>query len=73
MRKKQRKSRGPNRFKKTEVTRLTKAVVDAGLTVEKVSIGVDGTISLIPANRGRPVRGSAELDSELEEFQASHP
>jgi hypothetical protein len=72
-RKKRTAERGPNRFRRTEVTRLAKAAIAAGIEPGRIEVDpVSGKITLIPANHGRPVRGSEELDRELEDFEASH-
>jgi hypothetical protein len=48
-RKAERKPRGPGRFKKTEVTRLAKAAIAAGLDVERIEVDpATGRICLIP-------------------------
>jgi hypothetical protein len=47
-RKPERKPRGPCRFKKTEVTRLAKAAIAAGLDVERIEVDpATGRICLI--------------------------
>ncbi len=77
--------RRPSIFKKTDVTRVARAVMAAGLNVVRVEINPrDGTITVVP---GKPeeVRQTAELialsgaaavsndlDRELAEFKARH-
>jgi hypothetical protein len=70
-------------FKKTDVTRATRAVLAAGLEVRRVEINSrDGTITMVPAKPGE-IRPTAELiadgaptlnalDRELADFKAQH-
>jgi hypothetical protein len=43
--------RRPCKFKKTEVTRLTEAVIAAGLEIARVEVAKDGSIIVVP---GKP-------------------
>ena len=43
--------RRPSKFKKTDVTRATKAVLAAGLAIGRVEVALDGSIVVVP---GRP-------------------
>jgi hypothetical protein len=43
--------RRPSRFRKTDLTRATKAVIAAGLEVVSVEVSADGLIRIIPSNR----------------------
>jgi hypothetical protein len=72
-------------FKKTDVTRLTRAVLAAGLDVVRIELNLrDGTIILVPGKPGEGHR-TAELitsidgatlhdalDRELAEFKVQH-
>jgi hypothetical protein len=40
--------RRPSIFKKTDVTRATKAVLAAGLEIDRVEVAKDGSIIVIP-------------------------
>jgi hypothetical protein len=42
--------RRPSAFKKTDVTRAARAVLDAGLDVKRVEINRDGVITVVPGN-----------------------
>ena len=44
--------RGPSSFKKTDVTRATRAVMAAGLEVARVEIDRDGVIVVVPGKPG---------------------
>ena len=44
--------RGPCRFKKSDVTKATKAVLAAGLPVARIEVDNDGSISIVS---GSPV------------------
>lgn len=48
-------SRGPCAFKKTDVTRATRAVIAAGLDVARVEISKHGVIVVVP---GKPREGA---------------
>lgn len=41
-------------FKRTDVTRATRAVLNAGLDVARVEINKDGLIVVVPAKPGEP-------------------
>jgi len=42
--------RGRCRFKKSDVTKATRAVLDAGLPVARVEVDHDGSIIIVPGN-----------------------
>ena len=51
--------RGPSAFKKTDITRATRAVLDAGLDVARVDINKDGGFAIIP---GKPTEPPVQSD-----------
>jgi hypothetical protein len=51
--------RRPSIFKKTDVTRATRAVLDAGLEIARVEVGKDGSIIVVP----RVEETTQEVDS----------
>jgi hypothetical protein len=60
-------------FKKTDVTRATRAVLDAGLDVARIEIEKDGRIVVVPGKPdGQADALSDDLDRELAEFEAQH-
>jgi hypothetical protein len=58
--------RRPSNFKKTDVTRATKAVLSAGLNVARIEISSNGSIVIIP---GKPPERLSD-DSELNEWDS---
>ena len=54
--------RRPSAFRKTDVTRATKAVRDAGLDVARVEINKDGLIVVVPGKPAEDVGGGSDLD-----------
>jgi hypothetical protein len=72
--------RRPSIFKKTDVTRATKAVRAAGFAIDRVEIGQNGLIVVVPGKPLEPNQDAnviphkppADLDRELEEFEARH-
>ena len=40
--------RGPCRFKKSDVTKATKAVLAAGLPIARIEVDHDGSITIVP-------------------------
>jgi hypothetical protein len=60
--------RRPCTFKKTDVTRATKAVLAAGLNVGQVQIDKNGTIVVIP---GKPEQVAGEGGGERNEWDIS--
>jgi hypothetical protein len=53
--------RRPSIFKKTDVTRATRAVRAAGLEIARVEVAKDGSIIVVPRNR--------ETVQEIETFE----
>jgi hypothetical protein len=54
--------RRPSSFKKTDVTRATKAVRDAGLDVARVEISKDGVITVVPGKPAELANAGAEAN-----------
>jgi hypothetical protein len=48
--------RRPSIFKKTDVTRLTKAVRAAGLEIARVEVAQDGSIIVVPGKPKEPIQ-----------------
>jgi hypothetical protein len=48
--------RGPCRFKKSDVTKATKAVLAAGLPVARIEVDHDGSITIVPGTPAEAVR-----------------
>lgn len=64
-------SRGPLRFKQSDVTKAVRAVVAAGIAVREVVVDANGAIRIIvgePANTSSVVDNQNDLDRELAEF-----
>jgi hypothetical protein len=51
--------RGPSLFKKTAITRATRAVLAAGLGVARIDVHKDGGFAIIP---GKPTETSVKVD-----------
>jgi hypothetical protein len=77
--------RRPCTFKKSDITRATKAVEAAGYGIARVEVSRDGMIAIVPRQGGagcspvqndEPPNGKAgaagDLDRELAEFNARH-
>ena len=63
------KNRGPNKFRKTETTRLCRAVLDAGLSISRVECDpVTGKIVVFP---GRPDT-IGESANDLDKWLGKH-
>jgi hypothetical protein len=65
-------SRGPLRFKQSDVTKAVRAVVAAGIGVREVVVDANGAIRIIvgePANTSSVVDNQDDLDRELAEFE----
>lgn len=54
--------RGPCRFKKSDVTKATKAVLAAGLPVARIEVDRDGSITIVPGNPADEVRADETPD-----------
>jgi hypothetical protein len=57
--------RGPCRFKKSDVTKATKAVLAAGLPIARIEVDHDGSIIIVP---GRPAE-SLQADETPDDLQ----
>lgn len=60
--------RRPCTFKKTDVTRATKAILAAGLDIARIEIAKDGAIVVVP---GKPDQAVAEGSEEGNEWDVS--
>jgi len=56
--------RGPSQFKKSDVTRATKAVLAAGMQIARVEIARNGTIVVVP----RDANTAAEVSADANEW-----
>ena len=56
--------RRPSAFKKTDVIRAAKAVLAAGLEIDRVEVGKDGSIVVMP---GRPNQSTSGEHNEWDE------
>ena len=54
--------RRPSAFRKTDVTRATRAILAAGLDVARVEIAKDGVIVVVPGKPAEDVSGGGDLD-----------
>ena len=72
--KKQRNSRGPSRFKRSEAARAARAVLDAGLTVERVDVDLQTGKFSVVVGKGVTVPPTAddEVESWLSKQQGHH-
>jgi hypothetical protein len=63
--------RGPCAFKETDVTRATKAAINAGIVVERVEVDKSGKITIIAAKPGQSNGEQAKLtpDDELAQWR----
>jgi hypothetical protein len=52
--------RRPSNFKKTDVTRATKAVLAAGIEIARVEIERDGRIIVVPGKPQEPTEEGSE-------------
>jgi hypothetical protein len=59
--------RRPSIFKKTDVTRATKAVLAAGLEIARVEVAKDGSIILVPGKSSETINDSCEERNEWDD------
>jgi hypothetical protein len=62
--------RRPSLFKERDVTRATKAVLAAGLSIARVQIDKDGVIVVVPGNTQEPSDVSTDLDNWMKKHHA---
>jgi ATP-dependent exoDNAse (exonuclease V) alpha subunit len=62
-------SRGPCTFKQSDITKAVKAVVAAGVQVERVEVDKDGKISVVTA---KPTESATASGNELDRWMAKH-
>jgi hypothetical protein len=72
--KKQRNSRGPSRFKRSEAARAARAVLDAGLMFDRVEVDLQtGKFSVIVGKGLKaPPTGDDEVESWLSKQEGNH-
>ena len=58
--------RRPSSFRKTDVTRATRAILAAGLDVARVEIAKDGVIVVVPGKPAEDVSGGGDLDKWMQ-------
>jgi hypothetical protein len=75
----QRTPRGPNRFRKTELTRSVRGTLAAGLPIERVEVDpITGKINVIPGkyavdDKGKIIlSGGGRNDTEVENWINQH-
>jgi hypothetical protein len=61
-------SRGPHRFRQSDITRAVRAVIAAGVDVREVMVDANGAIRVIVGRVEAPPLGD-DLDRELAEFE----
>jgi len=54
--------RGPCRFKKSDVTKATKAVLAAGLPVARVEVDHNGSITIVPGSPAESLQADETAD-----------
>jgi hypothetical protein len=54
--------RGPCRFKKSDVKKATQAVLAAGLSVARIEVDRDGSITIVPGKPADPVQADETPD-----------
>ena len=62
-------SRGPCTFKQRDITKAVKAVVAAGVQIERVEVDKDGKISVVTA---KPIGSAAASGKELDNWISTH-
>ena len=73
-------SRGPLKFKETDLRRAARAVSKEGLRVREVTVDSSGKITVVPfapddpsGEMGVASAAESELDRELRSFKEAHP
>ncbi len=67
--------RRPSSFRKTDVTRAAKAVLAAGLAIDRVEISKDGSIVVVPGKTPETTTGRATDDfigGDLDNWMKAH-
>jgi hypothetical protein len=54
--------RGPCLFKKSDVTKAAKGVLDAGLSVARIEVDHNGSITIVPGRPAEPVQADETSD-----------
>jgi hypothetical protein len=59
--------RGPCRFKKSDVTKATRAVLAAGLPIARIEVDHDGSISIVPGSPAETLQAN-EMPDDLKKL-----